>query len=292
MLNNLLFFLLFETMDPSYGFLSVIVPEQIVLAAEIPNAIVKRGDSIAPLIQAKSIYSIDLTTGTPLLVRDVFSRRPIASITKLMTAIVILDSHGLEEVVTVSKNASNQEGSRMGLVTGEKMTVENLLFGLLINSGNDAAVALAEFHAGSESKFANKLNAKANALGLHNTHLSNAKGFDDEYNYSTAFDTMHFAKVALTYPIISKIVKTRTAEVQSIDGKYTHKLSSTNEMLKDENFEILGIKTGTTPEAGQSFVSLFKSKDGHEILTVLLSSPNRFKETKIVLDWILRNYEF
>lgn len=290
MLNHLLFFLLFETAQPSYGLFAASIPQEIVVASQ-STAVVKRSKSIAPVVQARSIYSIDLDSGTPLLVRDIFERRPIASIAKLVTAMVILDNHMLDEVVTVSKNAANQEGSEMGLIAGERMTVENMLTGMLINSGNDAAVALAEFDAATEADFADKLNKKAQDLLLQNSHFSNAKGFDEEDNYSTAFDTMQFAKAALTYPKIRKVVAIKNGEIKNLAGTITHKLISTNELLEDSHFHVIGLKTGNTPSAGQSFVSLLITPHNHEVLTVMLDSPNRFKETKIVLDWILRNYD-
>lgn len=291
MFSELLFYLLFETVQPSYFLLAQMIPQEITVTLESPAQVVHRGESIAPQILAQSVYSVDLDSGTPLFVHNIFERRPIASIAKLMTAMVVLDHHtDLEEVVTISRNAAGQEGSSMGLHAGERITVQNLLTGMLINSGNDAAVALAEFDAGSEAAFVNSLNAKADELGLLNTHFSNAKGFDEEGNYSTAFDTMQFAKAALQYRVIRETVSKKTAEVHAEDDRFTHKLESTNELLDNPHFRIIGLKTGHTPAAGQSFVSLMQTDSGKEVLTVLLDSPDRFRETKIVLDWILRNY--
>jgi D-alanyl-D-alanine carboxypeptidase len=153
-------------------------------------------------------------------------------------------------------------------------------------------VALAEFDAGSEETFVFRMNEKARGLGLKDTHFSNVKGFDEDSNYSTAYDTMMFGRAALEYPFIRKTVARKSAEVTSASGKIKHRLESTNELLENPHFKVVGLKTGRTPAAGQSFVSLMEGPNGHEILTVLLDSPDRFKETKIVLDWVLRNYEF
>lgn len=297
MLTSLLYLLFFETVQPSHGTFLSLVPAEIVASTQFPTLApekmpVKKGESLGPVVEAETVYSLDLTTGTPLFVRNIFDRRQIASIAKLMTAMVILDSHELNETVKVSKNAANQEGSTMHLEPGEEITIENLLTGLLVASGNDAAVALAEFDAGSEAAFVAKLNAKAYSLSLLNTHFSNAKGFDEKTNYSTGFDTMVFSKNALAYPFIRKTVARKTAEVASTNEKTKHKLESTNELLENPHFPVIGLKTGTTPGAGESFVSLAKGPNGHEILTVILGSPDRFKETKIVIDWILRNFEF
>lgn len=309
MLANLLFFFLFETVQPSYSTFTALLPEEIIVSAGAPNLASenqprKLGESLGPVVQAETIYSVDLETGSPLLVRNIFERRPIASIAKLITAMVILDRHQLNEKVIVSKNAADEEGSKMWLREGEEIIMENLLTGLLVSSGNDAAVALAEFDAGGEAAkngeavksgeaaFVKKMNAKAMALGLRDTHFSNVKGFDEDTNYSTAFDTMMFSRAALKYPFIRKTVALKNTEVTSASGKTKHRLESTNELLENPYFKVIGLKTGRTPAAGQSFVSLMQGPNGHEILTVLLDSPDRFKETKIVLDWILRNYEF
>jgi D-alanyl-D-alanine carboxypeptidase (penicillin-binding protein 5/6) len=304
MISHLLFYLLFETLEPSYPTLMGILPEPTVVQAMASHSLsladaslvakspVKKGDSIAPVIDAKSVYSVDLNTGIPLFARDIFERRPIASITKLVTAMIVLDNHKLDEEVTVSKKAATQEGSNMKLAPGEKLTVESLMSGMLINSGNDAAVALAEYDSGSEDAFVQKMNDRAFMLGLKDSHFSNAKGFDEPANYSTAYDTMIFGKAALKYPLILKLASTKTAEVASVDGKIRHHLESTNELLGDSYLNIVGLKTGSTPGAGESFVSLLKGPADHYVLTVMLSSPSRFKETKILLDWILRNFEF
>ncbi len=257
-----------------------------------PNSPIKIGDSIAPVLEAKSVYAIDLNTGSPLLVQDIFTRRPIASIAKLITAMVTLDNHQLDEKVTVSKNAASTEGSAMQLIVGEEITVGNLLTGLLVNSGNDAAVALAEYDAGTESEFVKKMNSKGIDLGLKDTNFSNAKGFDEKENYSTAFDTMLFARAALQYSFIKKTVRIKMGEVKSVSGKTVHKLESTNELLENPYFKVIGLKTGLTPAAGESFVSLVIGPNNHEILTIMLDSPHRFIETKILIDWILRNYKF
>lgn len=297
MLHPFLLFLLLGAIEPAYPTLASLVPEPVVLDASSPSlapirAPVKKGESLEPVVSAESIYSLDLQTSTPLLTRDIFSRRKIASISKLVNAMIILDGHKLDETVKISRNAASQEPSKIGLRPGEEITVGNLLTGLLVSSGNDAAVALAEFDAGSETTFAKKMNARATELGLMNTHFSNAKGFDEPANYSTAFDTVIFARAALDYPFIRKTVATKTTSISSVNGKINHQLKSTNELLENPHFRIIGLKTGLTPAAGPSFVSLAIGPNGHEILTVVLDSPDRFRETQIVLDWIFRNYNF
>jgi len=314
MLSNLIYYLILETFEPSYGTLLSIVPQEIIASAmteklndknleipyastlnlslDIPNAPQKTGDSIAPVLAAKSVYALDLNSGSPLFVNDIFTRRPIASIAKLMTAMVILDNHDLNEKVKVSKAAALTEGSSMMLLMDEEMTVGDLLTGMLINSGNDAAFALAEYDAGNEAAFVKKMNQKGIELGLKDTNFSNAKGFDEPGNYATAFDVMIFGRAALEYPFIRKTVQNKTYEVYSVDKKIKHELKSTNELLENPFFKVVGLKTGSTPAAGESFVSLVQGPNNHEILTVMLHSPDRFQETKVLIDWLLRNYKF
>lgn len=309
MLEHIFMLLLLETVQPSYGTFVSIIPEAIVASAQAQTNVLGRsvfesphlgtfasptkvGDSIAPVIDAKSVYAIDLATGTPLFVRDIFTRRPIASVSKLVTAMVILDSHDISEVLTVSERSVSQEGSRMWLQEGEKITVETALKGLLVNSGNDAAYALAQFDSGSPEAFVEKMNEKAAALGLRETHFSNVMGFDESDNYSTAFDTMIFSRRALTYETILRTVAITEEEVTDVKGKIRHHLESTNELLQSPHFKVHGLKTGRTPMAGQTFVALAELEGGHEVLTIVLDSPNRFKETTVLLDWIARNFTF
>lgn len=301
MLSSLAFFLLLETVEPTYVPFTALLPSQLMASSltaaespslEIPNIPVKITDSLGPVMEAKSVFSIDLNTGSPLFSKAIFERRQIGSIEKLVTAMVILDNHRLDEKTIVSKNAASQEGSKMWLAPGEEITVENLLFGMLVNSGNDAAVALAEFDSGSEQQFVAKMNEKVRSMFLKDTHFTNAKGFDDPENYSTAYDTIVFSRAALSYPFIREKVKIKNAEVFSAKGGVRHKLESTNELLENPFFKVVGLKTGKTPAAGESFVSLAIGPNNHEILTVILDSPSRFKETKILLDWLTRNYEF
>lgn len=297
MLTNLILIFFLETIQPSYSTLIAAVPEEFTIMAAAPTlsdrmAPLKTGISIEPVVDAQSIFSLDISTDTPLLLRNIFIKRPIASIGKLVTAMVIMDNQKPDEVVTVSRHASREEPSKMWLKEGEKITVENLLTGLLVGSANDSAVALAEFNAGNEVEFVKKMNKKAAALSLKNTHFSNVMGFDEPNNYSTAYDTMLFSREALKYPFIKKTVRQKSATVTSVDGETKHDLKSTNMLLENSYFNVMGLKTGTTPAAGQSFVSYTMGPNDHEIITVILDSPDRFKETKIVLDWIFRNFNF
>ena len=252
---------------------------------------IKDAVHIAPIIGARGSIAIDINSSAILFEKNPDERLKIASITKLMTLLIVLEENKLDDVITVSKNAASTPGSTMFLQAGEQITVENLVYGALINSANDAAVALAEHNAGSSEAFSVKMNNKAKDLGLTNTHFSNPVGLDDSDNYSSARDIANLGKYLYHNQIIKKIAKIKNIDVRSVSGNYTHKLVSTN-LLLDSYLKINGLKTGTTDDAGRCFVAIAENKDGHEILTVVLNSPDRFGEAKILIDWVFRAWKW
>ncbi len=244
---------------------------------------------ISPIIGARGSVSQDINSGELLFEKNPDERLKIASITKLMTLLIVLEENKLDDVVTVSRNAAGTPGSTMFLVAGEQITEENLIYGALIHSANDAAVALAEHNAGSSAAFVVKMNNKAKELGLTNTHFSNPVGLDDSDNYSSARDIANLGKYLYHNPLIKKIAKIKDTEVRSVNGNYTHKLESTNKLL-GSYLKINGLKTGTTDDAGRCLIAIAENKDGHEIVTVVLNSPDRFGESKILIDWTFRAF--
>lgn len=249
---------------------------------------VQREDMVSPgELYAESALAIDLETQSFLYEKNSYERRPIASLTKLMTAYIILKENDPSTIVTVSEHAAGTQGSRMGLHTGEQISVRNLLYGLLIESGNDAAAALAEFNAGDEATFIKKMNEEAKNLGLENTHYANTTGLDNANAYSTAHDLLVLSSHLLEDEGVREIVKNSSYEVTGENGE-VHKLSNTNILLGQLGIE--GMKTGTTQSAGECLVALAKNPEGHEILTVVLGSSDRFIDTKMLVDWIYRAY--
>ncbi len=234
-----------------------------------------------------NILAVDLETQAILYEKNSMARVPIASLTKLMTAALILEENDPSAVVIVSANAASATGSRMGLYSGEQITVRNLLYGLLIESGNDAALALAEYNAGTEKAFIEKMNAMANKLGLDDTHYKNANGLDVSGAYSSAHDLAALTTHLLKDESIREIVNQSKVTVSSETGDQ-HELINTNILLGQDG--IKGFKTGTTPLAGECLIALAESPDGHEILSVVLGSKSRFTDTKILVDWIYRAY--
>lgn len=252
---------------------------------------IKKPELIAPVIEAEGSIAMDIETGTILYAKNENKRLPIASITKLMTTLIIIEENKLDEVVTVSKNATGTEGSRMQLKSGEEITVENLLYGALIHSANDAAIALAEHNAGTVSNFVDKMNNRAVELGLINTHFANPIGLDSKQNYSSALDIATLAQFIYHNKFIKKAAKIKELEVKSVSGKFTHKLTTTNDLL-DSYLKIKGLKTGQTKDAGLCLVSIAENEKGNEIITIVLNSPSRFQETKILVDWVFRAYNW
>lgn len=246
---------------------------------------------ISPLIDAHSSISIDLETGAVLFEKNIHERMPIASITKLMTVYIILEENDLTETVTISKKSAETGGSQMYLIEGEQIALENLVYGAIIHSANDAAVALAEHNSGSVEQFVEKMNTKAAELGLINTSFANPTGLDHPNNYSSSYDVSKLAKEVYKHSFIQHAAELKSLEVKSLKGKYKHNLQSTNDLL-DSYLHIKGLKTGKTDAAGLCLVSVAENIDGHEIISVVLRSPDRFRESKVLIDWIFRAYNW
>ena len=251
-------------------------------------------ENIAPIIKAKGAIVLDMHTNDILYAKDVHERLRIASLTKLMTALVITDELVPETVTEITSEAFTYNGDRsvtVGLRLGEKWDIYNLLHASLIRSGNDASAALAVAGGGSIPKFVEKMNERAKTLGLKDTSFSNPVGFDHPNNYSTAYELAVIAKQAFRRPLIREIITKEFFTLKNADGKERTTISNTNHLL-NSYLEVLGGKTGTTPEAGQCLFFVVKNDQGHEILIILLGSPNRYQEAKVVTDWIFRTYSW
>jgi len=255
---------------------------------EINSIPTLKDGKIEPVIYANAGYALDLTSNTILYSENEHDKLPIASLTKLMTAYIILEEEELDSIVTVSTNAANTEGSSAWLASGETINVESLLYGLLIQSGNDCAVALAEFNAGSEENFVAKMNQKAKQLELNETYFTSASGLDDQ-GYSTAKDLAFLSMYLLKNEFIRNITSLSSATVTGTDGYPTHNLTSTNQLL-GSYLNVKGLKTGKTGAAGECLITVAENSQNHEILTVILGSEDRFGETKLLLDWLYNSY--
>jgi len=248
-----------------------------------------------PLIYAKSVILIDEQTFYPVYEKNSYEVLPIASLTKIMTAIVALEHYKLTDEMVVSGKAVSTIGSDIQLKPGEKLTFESLLQALLINSANDAAVTLAENY-GSEEQFVQLMNNKAKLIGLNNTRFEDTVGLSPN-NKSTVFDLAVLMSYAAKNPKILEIIKTRESSITSIDGKFTHQLKNSNRLIQlDEKYfipEVIGGKTGFTFEAGHCLATI-TNKDGHILISVVLSTDENTitasaAETNKLLRWAFEN---
>lgn len=239
-------------------------------------------------ITAESAIVVEVETGMPLWEKNAHKRRAMASLTKMATALLVLEQGNLDVAVAISRDAPVVDGSKMGLLAGEEMTRNNLLAGLLIKSANDAAIALSLDLAKSEAEFVQKMNRRVHFLGLVDTHFENPHGLDAPNHFSTAFDLALLARTLLRFDEVRTLANTKTKTVSSVDEKFSHLLMNTNELLWSD-FPIFGLKTGTTDEAGQCLVALVRSHQ-REFLIVVLGSTNRFQDVKALL-WAIENRE-
>lgn len=243
--------------------------------------------SLEPQISALHAIAADLKSGKILYEKNADQRTAPASTTKMMTAIVAVENCQPDDIVTISKKAANMGGSAMGLYTGQKLTVRELLYGLLMCSGNDAAIALAEHVAGDVASFADLMNEKADRLSLRNTRFVNPHGLDTEGHYSTARELAMIGAHALSYEIIKEIVGTKFVHMA---GK---NMTNTNELLGFYE-GVYGLKTGFTNKAGRCLVT--SAKRGElDVITVVLSCPTKKARTISsikVLDYVFATYDY
>ena len=241
-----------------------------------------------PLLSAKSIISYDLTSNRLLYGENIDQPMPIASITKIMTAILILENMDLTKEVKISKKAASIGENSMILETGEVHTVENLLYGLLLPSGNDAAQALAESSPFGIENFVHLMNKKAEDLGLTSTRFTNPSGLEgDGRQYSTAKEILILTRYALQNPTFAKIISTYEHAIPANGNHKEYVLYNETNLLTSYP-GVKGVKTGYTDEAGMCLVS-YLEHNGHKIIAVLLNSANRRSEMKTLLDYSLKS---
>ena len=235
-----------------------------------------------PETAAKAALVLHGTSGTVLYEENADEFLPIASTTKIMTAMIVLERCDLKELVAIQPEDTGIEGSGMGLAAGEVYTVEELLYGLMLASGNDAAAALARYTAGSEADFARLMNEKAAALGLRQTHFENPHGLDAEGHGSTARELALLAAAAMENPDFRKIAATERKTIG--DKTYVNH----NRLLRSYPGAI-GVKTGYTMAAGRILVSCAKREDT-ELICVTISDPDDWDDHTALLDWAFERY--
>lgn len=259
-----------------------------VLGTTYRGVLPKSKQIVPPTFSATAVLAKDLNSDYIYFAKDSDKRVPMASTTKIMTALVAMQYFQADDILSVP-DLTLVTGSKMGLVSFEKITFRNLLYGLLLASGNDAAFALAQNYPGGEDKFLERMNTDIIAQGLLNTHFSNVAGFDQSNHYSSATDLAKIASLAMEEPLFARIVGTREAKVASADQAIVHHLKNLNKLLDQPR--VLGIKTGTTPQAKENLVGLV-DQNGQRILIVILGSNDRFEETEKLLEWIAVNFSW
>lgn len=249
--------------------------------------VLKKG-VLRPQFSAKAIYAVDVASGKILFARNADEPVLPASTTKIATALVALDHYSLDTVLTVGE--INVEGQTMELTPGERITVDSLLYGLLVFSANDAAEVLAQNYPGGRDNFIAAMNQLAQRLGLRNTHFTNPVGLDAYLHFSTAKDLATLAAYAVMNPVFAEIVATESVDVTSVEGEVVHELVNINQLV-GKIPGVLGVKTGWTINAGESLVTLVE-RDGKKAVISVLGSNNRFGETERLINWIFDSYSW
>jgi serine-type D-Ala-D-Ala carboxypeptidase (penicillin-binding protein 5/6) len=236
-------------------------------------------------ISAKGVLFIDSINGKVFFSKNPHQKLPIASLVKVMTVLVALEYKDWEDEYLVSEDAAGMEPDKMLLIPGEKLTLEELLYGIFLISANDAAEVIAEGTTGDREEFIQLMNAKAKQLGMQNTYFVNPTGLDEESrnSYSTAYDLAILARYLIrNYPEVVEISKTEHIILPATEIHQDYDMYSGINLLT--TYEgVVGFKTGYTPEAGLTLITLVR-KDGQEVLGVLLGSENRREEAKELLD--------
>ncbi len=265
-----------------------------VLTMILVFTITVRGESEkTELIDAKSYILIEQTSGRVLSEMNPDEKLPIASVTKIMTMLLIMESidSGVikyDDMVTVSDNAMSYGGSTMFLETGEQLSVDDMLKGIAVASANDGCVAMAEHLTGSEAAFVDKMNEKAKELGMNNTCFKNTNGLDEEGHYSSARDVAIMSRELLKYDKITQYTSIWMDELRG--GKF--QLANTNKLIRFYN-GANGLKTGSTSEA-LCCLSASAKRDDMQLIAVVLGSPTsekRFSSAKALLDYGFANYK-
>ena len=243
-----------------------------------------------PKTNSKSIIILDRNTLLPLYEKNAYKKTAMASTTKILTCIIALENSSKSDIVTVSQKASNVSGSCLGLNKNTKISMNDLLYGLMLRSGNDCAIAIAEHISGSVEDFSNLMNQKAFELGLFDSNFVTPHGLDNENHYTTAYDLALLTNYALKNPDFKKIVSTKKASISYNNS--TFEISNTNELLGNLD-GVYGVKTGFTFEAGRCLVTACK-QDNLDIIVVVLGADTksiRTKDSRNLINYIFENYK-
>lgn len=255
----------------------------LVLGIIILPANAEESASASPFLSAVSAVLMEGESGAVALEKNAHTRLPMASTTKIMTALVALELASPDTVIEVDERAVGTEGSSIYLCAGEKLTLEELLYALMLESANDAAVAIAIGVAGSEDAFVDAMNAKADSLGLSDTHFANPHGLDAEAHYTTAYELAKIARAALQNPLLKTIVSTRKTTIPHQESDGVRLLVNHNKMLRLYD-GCIGLKTGYTQKSGRCLVSAAE-RNGVTMIAVTIDSPDDWNDHTKLLDY-------
>ncbi len=258
--------------------LALLLPVSLRKASAAPQ-----GQSSPPSLSAQSAVLMEVQSGKLLLAHNERQRLPMASITKVMTALVALQLADKETVITVSPQAVGVEGSSVYLLEGETLTLEQLLYAVLLESANDAATAVAIGISGSVDAFAQEMNRRTADMGLVDTHFANPHGLDHEEHYTTAADFAVIVRSALENELIQTIVSTRKATIP-YDGQENGRVLLNHNKLLRMYEGCTGVKTGFTKKSGRCLVSAAQ-RDGVSLIAVTLNAPNDWADHTAMLDY-------
>ncbi len=238
-------------------------------------------------LSAQAALVMDNDSKVILFAKNPKLRLPMASTTKIMTALTALDYYSMDSILTIQ--ADKVVGAIVGFKKGERFTFGDLLYAMMLPSGNDAAIAIAQNYPRGEIEFVKKMNERAQELHLLNTHFLDASGVSGDGDYTTVFDLAHLTSKAMDNEIFAQIVATKNKVISDIDGKVSFPIYNLNKLLGVDG--VNGVKTGYTDQAGQVLVTS-KEETGHTIITVVMASSDRFLDTQKLLGLISGNITY
>lgn len=240
-------------------------------------------------LSADAVVAIDVDSAAILLDKNSHQKLAPASTTKIMTALVAIDTFPLDQVITIKDNPT-KIGHVIGFNQGEKFTVGDMLKALLINSGNDAAEILAQNYPQGRAAFIQAMNSKAQKLHLSESAFVNPSGLDAAAHYSSAFDLSLLARELMKNKYLRTLVGTKQAMISDQAGKNTYQFYNTNQLLGVEP-GVVGVKTGTTELAGEDLITQVE-RDGHRLIIVVLKSQDRYYDTRQIIRWLFSHYQW
>ena len=265
-----------------------LVPDTKLVSMPVPRNTLR-----APEISARAALVRDASSGVTLLEKNAEEKLPIASLTKLMTALVVVENLSLDDEVEIKNSDLAAVPYRINIPAGEKVTVRGLLTAMLVSSANDAALALSRAVFGNTPDFVEAMNARARELRMTSTSFSNPVGFDSANHYSTASDLARLVEEFMDHTELLDIVKMKSAVVTSVSGRQKVKIYTTNKLMAERG-DVIGLKTGFTAEAKGSLIILVNQKHDSSPETayysIILGSDDREDETTMLMKWVEENF--